>query len=226
MQTTIKMAEARLGDGLPIRILKSLFLLKWVREFKATPRNVSILLIDRPDINIRDHEKAVLDALAHLESQSYLQRNGDIFEFLTDTEKDIEVEIKNTEVDESQVADLLAKVLFTDVLRDPKIRYDGNGQDYAYSRKLDDALIGREADVALNIITTEHPNHTDATTLAAQKMHAQGRRSGFVQLVLQPQEVPLLQLLPLRLPPPEALPGRALLKRRPPRTLTACSTAP
>ena len=168
MQTTIKMAEARLGDGLPIRILKSLFLLKWVREFKATPRNVSILLIDRPDINIRDHEKAVLDALAHLESQSYLQRNGDIFEFLTDTEKDIEVEIKNTEVDESQVADLLAKVLFTDVLRDPKIRYDGNGQDYAYSRKLDDALIGREADVALNIITTEHPNHTDATTLAAQ----------------------------------------------------------
>ena len=45
MQTTIKMAEARLGDGLPIRILKSLFLLKWVREFKATPRNVSILLM-------------------------------------------------------------------------------------------------------------------------------------------------------------------------------------
>jgi hypothetical protein len=168
MQTTIKMAEARLGDGLPIRILKSLFLLKWVREFKATPRNVSILLIDRPEINIRVHEKAVLDALAHLESQSYLQRNGDIFEFLTDTEKDIEVEIKNTEVDESVVADLLAKVLFTDVLRDPKIRYEGNGQDYAYSRRLDDALIGREADVALNIITTEHPNHTDATTLAAQ----------------------------------------------------------
>ncbi len=168
LQTTIKMAEARLGEGLPIRILKSLFLLKWVREFKATPRNVAILLIDRPKIDIRAHEKAVLEALAHLESQSYLQRNGDLFEFLTDTEKDIEVEIKNTEVDESQVADLLTKVLFTDVLRDPKIRYEGNGQDYSYGRKLDDALIGREGDIALNIITTEHPNHTDATTLAAQ----------------------------------------------------------
>lgn len=168
MQTTIKMAERQLEEGLPIRILKSLFLLKWVREFKATPRNVAILLIDRPEIDIRAHEKAVLTALAHLESQSYLQRNGDVYEFLTDTEKDIEVEIKNTEVDESQVADLLSKVLFTDVLRDPKIRYDGNGQDYAYARKLDDALIGREADVAINIVTTEHPNHTNATTLAAQ----------------------------------------------------------
>lgn len=168
MQTTIKMAERQLGEGIPIRILKSLFLLKWVREFKASPRNVAILLIDRHDLDIRAHEKAVLKALAELESQSYLQRNGDLFEFLTDTEKDIEVEIKNTEVDESQVADLLATVLFSDVLRDPKIRYEGNGQDYSYARKLDDSLIGREADIALNIITPEHPNHTDASTLAAQ----------------------------------------------------------
>ena len=168
MQTTIKMAEARLGQGIPIRILKSLFLLKWVREFKATPRNVAILLIDRPDLDIRAHEKAVLAALALLEGQSYLQRSGDLYEFLTDTEKDIEVEIKNTEIDESQVADLLTKVLFADVLRDPKIRYEGNGQDYSYGRKLDDTLIGREADVAINIITTDHPNHTHASTLAAQ----------------------------------------------------------
>ena len=168
MQTTIKLAERQLGEGLPIRILKSLFLLKWVREFKATPRNVAILLINRPDLDIRAHEKAVLEALSHLESQSYLQRNGDLYEFLTDTEKDIEVEIKNTEIDDSLVADLLAKVLFADVLRDPKIRYEGNGQDYAYARKLDDALIGREADIALNFITTEHPNHTHAATLAAQ----------------------------------------------------------
>jgi len=168
MQTTIKMAESRLGEGIPIRILKSLFLLKWVREFKATPRNVAILLIDRPEIDIRGHERAVLESLALLESQSYLQRNGVLYEFLTDTEKDIEVEIKNTEIDDSQVADLLTKVLFADVLRDPKIRYEGNGQDYAYGRKLDDELIGREADIALNIITTEHPNHTNASTLAAQ----------------------------------------------------------
>jgi len=30
MQTTIKMAERQLGEGVEIRILKALFLLKWV----------------------------------------------------------------------------------------------------------------------------------------------------------------------------------------------------
>jgi len=94
MQTTIKLAERRLGEGIPIRILKSLFLLKWVREFKATPRNIAILLIDRPDIDIRAHEKAVREALTLLESQSYLQRNADLFEFQTNIEKDIGLRLR------------------------------------------------------------------------------------------------------------------------------------
>jgi hypothetical protein len=170
VQTSIKLAENQLGDGLQLRVLKALFLLKWVREFKATPRNVAILLIDRPDLDIAAHDKAVKDALAALESQSYLQRNGDVFEFLTDVEKDIEKEIKSTDVDESSVANLVSSTLFADVLRDPKIRYDANGQDYAYARKLDDALVGKEFDIALNVITPEHPNHGDLTVLASQNM--------------------------------------------------------
>jgi hypothetical protein len=62
------MAENQLGEGIPLQILKALFLLKWVREFKATPRNIAILLIDRLEIDIRTHEKAVSDALTLLES--------------------------------------------------------------------------------------------------------------------------------------------------------------
>jgi len=168
LQTSIQQADVHLDNPLAIRILKALFLLKWVREFKSTPRNIAVLLIDRPNIDIAAHEKAVKDALATLTAQSYLQRNGDVFEFLTDTEKDIEVEIKNTEVDDSQVTKLLSDVLFLDILRDPKVRYEANGQDYPYARKLDDQLVGKDAEVALNIITPEHPNHGDEATLAAQ----------------------------------------------------------
>ncbi len=170
MQTTVSMAERQLGDGLEIQILKALFLLKWVREFRATARNVAILLIDSPDIDIRAHEKAVREALARLESQSYLQRNGDCFEFLTDVEKDIENEIKNTDIDESAVTDLLGKALYTDVLKDPKIHYATNSQDYSYARKLDDHLIGKDADIAINLITTEHPHHTAPDILAMQNV--------------------------------------------------------
>lgn len=168
LQTSIQQAGVHLDNPLAIRILKALFLLKWVREFKSTPRNIAVLLIDRPEVNIEAHEKAVKDALATLTSQSYLQRNGDVFEFLTDTEKDIEVEIKNTEIDDSQVTKLLSDILFSDILRDPKVRYEANGQDYPYARKLDDQLVGKDAEIALNIITPDHANHGDEATLAAQ----------------------------------------------------------
>lgn len=168
IQTSVKQAARQLENPVAVRVIKALFLLKWVREFKATPRNVAILLIDRPDIDIQQHEKAVREALNLLEAQSYLQRNGEFFEFLTDTEKDIEVEIKNTDIDESLMSKLLSDILFTDILRDPKIRYEGNGQDYTYARKLDDHLIGRDADLAINVITTDHPNHGELMTLAAQ----------------------------------------------------------
>ncbi|MFZ4859171.1 MAG: BREX system P-loop protein BrxC [Desulfuromonadaceae bacterium] len=168
IQTSVRQAERQLDDPIAVRILKALFLLKWVREFKSTPRNVAILLIDRPDIDIQQHEKSVREALKYLEAQSYLQRNGECYEFLTDTEKDIEIEIKNTEIDDSQLSKLLADILFSDILRDPKIRYEGNGQDYTYARKLDDQLTGRDADLAVNLITTDHPNHSDLMTLAAQ----------------------------------------------------------
>jgi len=166
--TSIRQAERQLDNVVAIRILKALFLLKWVREFKATPRNIAILLIDQPGVDIRAHEKAVREALALLEGQSYLQRNGECFEFLTDVEKDIEVEIKNTDVDESAVSKLISDILYADILRDPKIRYEGNGQDYIYARKLDDDLMSKDADLAVNIITTEHPNHGDLGVLAAQ----------------------------------------------------------
>jgi hypothetical protein len=170
MQTSIKLAENQLGDGMKLRILKSLFLLKWVKEFKATARNIALLLIDSPDIDIGAHDKVVKEALAQLEAESYLQRNGDTFEFLTDAEKDIEQEIKSTAVDEASVAAYIGNTLFADVLRDPRIRYEANGVDYPYARKLDDALVGKDADIALNIVTPDHDNHADLTVLASQNM--------------------------------------------------------
>ena len=166
--TSIRQAERNLDNPVAVRILKALFLLKWVREFKSTARNIAILLIDKPSVDIVAHEKAVREALAVLEGQSYLQRNGEAFEFLTDVEKDIEVEIKGTDIEEAAQTKLLSDVIFADILREPKIRYEGNGQDYTYARRLDDELVGRDADLAINVITTEHANHSSQSVLAAQ----------------------------------------------------------
>ncbi len=173
-QQTMVTAQNQLGE-LELRILKALFLLKWVPQFKSTARNIAILLISEPNFDIRAHEQAVKEALINLESQSYLQRSGEIYEFLTDKEKDVEQEIKRTEVADSEVIKALHRIVFDDVLRSNKIRFegsgDGNGNDYSFAQKIDDGLIkGKEGDVVVNLVTPEHPNYGNEAILHSRNM--------------------------------------------------------
>ena len=169
-QQTMVTAQNQLGE-LELRILKALFLLKWVPQFKSTARNIAILLIQEPNFYIRAHEQAVKDALINLESQSYLQRSGEIYEFLTDKEKDVEQEIKRTEVADSVVIKTLHGIVFDDVLRSIKIRFEDNGNDYPFAQKIDDGLIkGKEGDVVVNLVTPEHPNYGNEPVLISRNM--------------------------------------------------------
>ena len=169
-QQTMVTAQNQVGP-LELRILKALFLLKWVPQFKSTARNIAILLIQEPNFDIRAHEQAVKDALINLESQSYLQRSGEVYEFLTDKEKDVEQEIKRTEVSDSDVIKALHRVVFDDVLRSNKIRFEDNGNDYPFAQKIDDGLIkGKDTDVAVNLVTPEHPNYGNEAILHSRNM--------------------------------------------------------
>ncbi|MCP9932695.1 BREX system P-loop protein BrxC [Cyanobium sp. Candia 9D4] len=169
-QQTMVTAQNQLGE-LELRILKALFLLKWVPQFKSTARNIAILLINEPNFDIRAHEQAVKEALINLESQSYLQRSGEVYEFLTDKEKDVEQEIKRVEVSDSVVVKTLHGVVFDDVLRSNKIRFEDNGNDYPFSQKIDDGLIkGKESDVVVNLVTPEHPNYGSEGILHSRNM--------------------------------------------------------
>ena len=72
-----------------------------------------------------------------LEQQTYIQRNGNIYEFLTDEEKDIEQEIKNTEVDIIDIKDELKTIIFRDIISNTKIKYLSD-YDYKYAQKVDE----------------------------------------------------------------------------------------
>jgi hypothetical protein len=169
-QQTMVTAQNQVGE-LELRILKALFLLKWVPQFKSTARNIAILLINEPTFDIRAHEQAVKDALINLESQSYLQRSGEVYEFLTDKEKDVEQEIKRVEVSDSVVVKTLHGVVFDDVLRSNKIRFEDNGNDYPFAQKIDDGLIkGKESDVVVNLVTPEHLHYGSESVLHSRNM--------------------------------------------------------
>jgi hypothetical protein len=152
IQSAVNNAERHLGDPYAVRLLKALFLVKYVKEFKATPRNLGVLMLERFGEDVPAQRKRLLAALDLLEQQTYIQRNGDLYEYLTDEEKDIEEEIKNTEVESADVMKELEALLFDHVIKERKVRYI-NGQDYPYTRKLDDKTLGREQELAIHLVT-------------------------------------------------------------------------
>ena len=170
IQSAVLVAERNLGDEFAVRVLKALFLVKYVKSFKATVRNISILMLDNFDRNVTDLQKQVGTALDLLEQQTYIQRNGELYEFLTDEEKDVEQEIKNTDVENSEVSKALENIIFDHVLKTRKIRYHENDQDYPFSRRLDGALCGREHELSINVITPFNEQIENETTISMQSM--------------------------------------------------------
>lgn len=171
-QKAILAAERQLSDTFAIKLLKALFLAKYVKEFKPTIRNLCVLMLESFGQDLPGLKKKIEEALNLLEQQTFIQRNGDLYEYLTDEEKDVEQEIKNTEVESTDVASELEKLVFDHVIKNRKIRYDENGQDFSYSRKLDDRLHGREYELTIHAIT---PFHEFADNQASLLMHTFGR---------------------------------------------------
>ncbi len=155
IQGAIINAETNLEDAFAIRILKVLFMLKYVKDFKATVRNVSILMLESFDSDINTLRETVFEALSKLESQTYIQRNGDMYEYLTNEEKDVEQEIKNTTIDNVALLDKLDEILFSSaqIVKSLKIRYEENKQDFPYTRRIDNKQFGKEHEITIQVIT-------------------------------------------------------------------------
>ena len=170
IQSAINTAEHHLGDPYAVRVLKALFLVKYVKEYKATLRNLSVLMLERFGEDVPAQRKKLEAALNLLEQQTYIQRNGELYEYLTDEEKDIEEEIKSTDVETASLTEELDKLLFG-AINQRKIRYE-NGQDYPYTRKMDDRALSREHELVIHIVT---PLSDNFDNLTVQRMQSMGR---------------------------------------------------
>src|SRR5690625_6549212 len=87
VQNSIIVAERNLSNHpFAVRILKTLFLVKYYDSFKSTVRNISVLLLNDLDVNPNDHKKKVEEELNLLEQQNYVQRHVDILVFMNNIE--------------------------------------------------------------------------------------------------------------------------------------------
>lgn len=170
-QASITLATKQLDNPLAQRVLRALFMVKYVKEFKASLRNIAILLTDDLSANLKVHEMAVLEALNLLEAQTYIQRNADTYEFLTDEEKDVENEIKAVSLEPGESNRLLSELLFSEIIRDTKIRYQLNKQDYDFTQKIDGVTTnGRERELAITMLTPNFENYDNEALIGAHSM--------------------------------------------------------
>ncbi len=167
IQKAILQAEDSPVSPFAVRLLKALFLVKYVKEFKPTVRNLCVLMLESFDQDVPQLKKDIEGALAQLEQQTYIQRNGEIYEYLTDEEKDVEEEIKSTEVENTDVLAELATLVFDRTVKEHKIRYE-NGQDYSFAKKLDDRVYGRDYELSINVITPFNDNASSESVLQLQ----------------------------------------------------------
>lgn len=182
VQQSIQIAEKEIQDIDPfaVRVLKALFLVKYVKEFKPTVRNISVLLLSEFDTDQIKQRRKIEEALSFLERNTLIQRNGEVYEFLTNEEKDVEAEIKALDVDPSELSKEMETLAFDTILRHRKIKHLTTGNEYSFSRKLDDHLLGREHELSINLIS---PFNDDVASPEAVRMRNVSREE--LAVVLQ-----------------------------------------
>lgn len=143
-----------------IDLLKTLFMVKYIKEVRANLDNLTTLSlsdIDQDKLALRQQVEA---ALGRLERQTLIQRNGDEYIFLTHEEQDIGREIKNTQVDGSKVLKELQKLTWDSIFTDKELRYKQRHR-YPFNRKLDEQTFGQQTnDLTLHIITPYAESYT------------------------------------------------------------------
>lgn len=170
VRTAINRVE-NIVDGSPFdsRVLKTLFLIRYVEEVPANIDNLVTFFVDEVDADKRALRSSIEESLLRLERDTLISRNGDLYFFLTNEERDINKEIKSQDYGQADLQKLLGEVVFEDILKDlRRYRFTGNGKDFDLTRLIDLAPYGgnrSEGSLAVSVLTPlapDFPSFTDA----------------------------------------------------------------
>ena len=111
----INIADKNIDNKFAVKLLKVLFLVKYIKEFKSTIRNLMVLMLEDFNQNQLVLRKNIEEALNLLEQQTYIQRSGEIYEFLTDEEQDTIIAALEDIKNEIAEATLVVSAAYEDI---------------------------------------------------------------------------------------------------------------
>lgn len=146
IRRVIERCERAAADGNGIEsqdvdVLKLLYLVRYVDDVKANLDNIVILMADDIRLDKITMREQVRGSLDRLMSQNYIGRTGEIYNFLTDEEQDIQREIyRNTTVDTASIVERIGHMIFGDIYTTKKYRY--GKYDFTFDQMVDSMTVG------------------------------------------------------------------------------------
>ena len=119
-----------------VELLKILFLIKYVKEIKATTKNLTTLMIQHIDEDIIALSKQVSSSLNRLEKQTLIQKNLDEYSFLTNEEQDVNREIMHQTVEDSEISEVIFNFVYSSIY--PKSKFGlSNRYNFYFNKAVD-----------------------------------------------------------------------------------------
>jgi len=169
--------EQKDSEVFAINVLKTLFMIKYVMEIESNIDNITSLMIENIDDDRIELKGKVEEAIKILMNQMLVQKNGNLYVFLTDEEQEINNEIEKENVEMSEVITKISEMIFEDIFTEKKYRYPEFGGRYSFSfnQIVDDRPYksNQTCDIGLRILTPWYDGGMDDATL--RMMSGQGR---------------------------------------------------
>ncbi|MDN5307703.1 MAG: hypothetical protein PWP16_1066 [Eubacteriaceae bacterium] len=152
-----------------VNVLKTLFMVKYVKEITANLENITSLMIGDIDTDRIALKKRVEEALKILIRETLVQKNGELYVFLTDEEQEINREVDSQFVEMAEVIRKVSELVFEDILKVTKYQYPAlNGRyNFAFNQIVDGRpyKLNQNQVIGVEVITPASDISDDETNL-------------------------------------------------------------
>lgn len=174
---------SREKNNFNVNVLKTLFMIKYVKEIKANLENITTLMISNIDedrIELKDKVEKALDILVR---QTLVQKNGDLYIFLTDEEQEINRMVERQHIETQAITKKISEIIYAGILSEDKASYSkfGNRYNFGFNRFVDGEpyRAGQSFDIGIDIITPNSEKNRMESTL---RMNSQRENKIYVDL--------------------------------------------
>ena len=161
--------DQKTEDVFAINVLKTLFMIKYVQECEANLDNITSLMYDSIDAPRDVLQEKVREALNILVHESLIQKNGDVYVFLTNEEQEINREIEKEHVEMPVIIRKASELIFDDIYTSKKYQISAFNGRYAFgfNEYVDDRpyRVNQGYDIGVRVLTPWYEGSTDVHTL-------------------------------------------------------------